>query len=78
MLGRCSYDCNNKTSDGYCRTTGCINLNYQQNQINQNNTLTFPVTIADRCFVTKQSLLDFVKVHIKAIDDPDYGVGIYS
>ena len=36
MISTCPYDCSNKTSDGYCRTTGCINLNYQQNQINQN------------------------------------------
>lgn len=78
MIGTCSYNCSNKTSDGYCRTTGCINLNYQQNQINQNNTLIFPVTIAGRYFATKQNLLDFVKVHIKAIDNPDYGIGIYS
>lgn len=50
MIGKCSYNCSNKTSDGYCRTTGCINLNYQQNKINQNNTLIFPAIIADRCF----------------------------
>ena len=78
MIGTCPYNCSNKTSYGYCKTTACINLNYQQNQINQNNTLIFPVTIANRCFATKQDLLDFVKVHIKAMDDPDYGRGIYS
>ena len=78
MIGICPYNCSNKTSDGYCRTTGCINLNHQQNQINQDNTLIFPVAIAGRYFVTKQSLLDFVEVHIKAVDDSDYGVGIYS
>ena len=78
MLGRCPYNCNNQTSDGYCKTTGCINLNYRQNQINQDATLTFPIIIANRYFATKQDLFDFVEVHIKAISDPDYGKGIYS
>ena len=24
-IGMCPYNCGNKTSDGYCKTTGCIN-----------------------------------------------------
>ena len=29
MEGRCYYPCVNKSSDGYCLTTGCINQHYQ-------------------------------------------------
>ena len=30
MIGPCTHICGNKTSDGYCRTTGCINPNYNR------------------------------------------------
>ena len=30
MIGRCPNICNNKTSEGYCKTTVCINPSYQQ------------------------------------------------
>ena len=28
MMGKCPYNCQNQTSDGYCKTTGCVNPNY--------------------------------------------------
>ena len=28
MTGRCPYVCTNKTAEGYCKTTGCINPSY--------------------------------------------------
>ena len=30
MIGMCPYVCNNKTSLGYCKTTGCINPKYNR------------------------------------------------
>lgn len=35
MLGLCPYSCKNKTANGYCRTTGCINPNYSQVRVIQ-------------------------------------------
>lgn len=31
MTGPCPYNCNNKTSSGYCATTACINESYWSN-----------------------------------------------
>lgn len=30
MVGPCPYNCENKTSFGYCKTTACINPKYLQ------------------------------------------------
>ena len=44
MIGQCPYDCNNKNELGYCRSTGCVNPEYQQIVFftNSNNTFDSP------------------------------------
>lgn len=65
MIGRCSNTCNNKTSDGYCKTTGCINPQYQQYLI---------IGIEDGWIkADKQTLKEY-----RMMKDSDYGIGKFS
>ena len=42
MLGSCPFVCFNKSENGYCKTTGCINPKYQQSIFNSYSNNTFP------------------------------------
>lgn len=42
MIGRCPYICNNKTSDGWCSTTVCINPLYTIPTSSMTYTIHFP------------------------------------
>ena len=42
MTKICPYICDNKTEDGYCRNTACINPTYAQIVFWSNNRDTFP------------------------------------
>lgn len=61
MFYKCPYNCINQTTDGYCKMTRCINLNYKHNHNNQNNILIFPVIIGNRYFTTIQDLINFIE-----------------
>lgn len=54
MTERCGYVCGNKTSDGYCKTTACINPSYSQ--------LYTSVPIEDK-------KVDTAAIHYKVITD---------
>lgn len=56
MTNPCGYVCDNKTSDGYCKTTGCINPNF--NKITENTS----VPVEDMKYNT-------IAVHSKIIRD---------
>ena len=42
MSDKCPYSCMNKTEYGYCKTTACINPNYQNKQYGE---IFQPITI---------------------------------
>ena len=44
MTGLCLHNCDNKTSDGYCRTTCCINPAYNRSMQNIVCTSTCPIS----------------------------------
>ncbi len=65
MIGKCLNNCDNKTKDGYCKTTGCINSQYRQY---------LTTGIEDGWIkVDKQTWREY-----QMMKDPDYGVGKFS
>lgn len=65
MIGKCSNVCNNKSSDGYCKTTECINPRYRQYLI---------TGVEDGWIkVDKKTWGEY-----QMMKNPDYGVGKYS
>lgn len=68
MNGTCPYICDNKTSLGYCQTTGCINPKY-------NGSGVYLITGVEDGWikVDKQTWREY-----QMMEDPDYGVGKYS
>ena len=40
MITTCIYECDNKTSEGYCKTTGCINPKINQIALTLNSPIT--------------------------------------
>lgn len=49
MTGPCGYVCDNKTSEGYCKTTACINPNVRR-MLGDEITLTLNSPITDEQF----------------------------
>ena len=65
MKDTCPYICDNKTSLGYCQTTGCINPRYQQ----------YLITVVEDGWI-KVDKKTWDKYQM--MKNPDYGIGKYS
>ena len=65
MIGRCPNTSTNKTSEGYCKTTGCINPRYRQYLI---------TGVEDGWIKVDRKIWD----EYQMMKNPDYGVGKYS
>lgn len=77
MIGMCPYNCYNRSPNGYCKTTGCINPAYNAERylvFGEDSWNNLEKEVREEYLAAKE----YWEKAKRIMEDPDYGVGRYS